>query len=199
MIDELDIDNEADGGIDLASEDFFEPEGRKPILPGAYLSRSRTLESAKTRSGAPSVKVKFEKFQTPKGEDVRDFPPFETLYFHKQKSWDGEGEISTAGRYLRACGKRIAGLSNDELKASLNETENTPVMVIVAWEQDYKEFAAQLAQDGISEDEAKERKIKPKKTSFFKNADGTYTHQKMVDGRVYTARSRVSRYEPFKG
>lgn len=199
MIETLDIDNEAGEGIDLASEDFFEPEGRRPIAPGAYLSRSRTLTSTKTQKGNPSVKVQFEKFTTMRGEDVREFPPFETLYFHKQKSWDGEGEISTAGRYLKASGQRYNGLSQEELVSALNETQTTPIVVIVGWEQDYKEFMAQLAQDGLSEEQAREQKIKPKKTSFFKNADGTYTHQKMVDGRVYTARSRVVRYEPFKG
>jgi len=190
MIDELGITSEED--IDLASEDFFEPEGRPPLKPGRYLSKARELTSKNTRKGDPAVGVKFEKFQTLKGEDVQPFPPFENLYFHKQKSWNGEGEISSVGRYLKACGLPFNGLSPEELKANLNASQSIPVVVVVGWEQDYKEVAAYGQQDG-------DPKPKAKRTNFFKNQDGTFTHQKMVDGRVYTARAKVTGYEKFTG
>jgi len=185
------------GGEDvgeLASSDFFEPEGRKPIAPGRYISRSRELTPGKTQKGNPSVQVKFMKdsFTKTDGSAMREFPPYETLYFHLQKSFDGTGEISSAGRYLRACGVDITKLEKDPeaLKKAFQDSVNVPVVVIVGWEQDFKE---------LQTDPTTGKPEKAKKTAFFKNADGSFTHQKKVDDRIYTARSRVVGYEPYKG
>lgn len=197
------------GGEDvgeLASGDFFEPEGRKPIAPGRYLSRSRELVPGLTNSGNPKVSVKFSKesFTKLDGSTVREFPPYEDLYFHKQKSYDGTGEISTAGRYLRACGVDIAAFDALEpdarkkaIAAAFAEHANTPLVVIVGWEQNFKELGPDPS--GKTDKNGKVYTERPKKTAFFKNPDGSYTHQKKVDGRVFTARSRVAGYEPYKG
>jgi hypothetical protein len=187
MIDDLSFSSEED--VVLATDDYFEPEGRKPILPGRYISKSRELSSGTTKSGKPSVPVKFDKFETTKGETVRDFPPYETLYFHMTTPYGGQGQISSVGAYLKACGLKYTGLTKDELKAELNQSANIPVVVIVGWEQDFKE---------LETDPATGKPERPKKTSFFKGTDGVYRHQIQVDGRTYTARSRVVGYEKLK-
>lgn len=171
-----------------ASADYFEPEGRAPLAPGRYLSRMRTLEQGKTSKGKACIKVTFPKeaFTTLKGEPIKGFPPFETLYFHKQKAFDGTGEISAVSKYLRACKLKFQDWAKGQLSELLSESESIPVVVVVGWEQDFKE---------VKEGE------KAKKTSFFKDpATGKYLHQrKDSEGNVVTARARVVGYEVYRG
>lgn len=185
MIDELQFESE---DVQLASDDYFAPEGRPPILPGRYISKSRELTASTTSKGKPCIKVKFDKFEDLKGNTVKDFPPFETLYFHMQKPYGGQGRISAVGVYLKACSRRYTGLTADELKDELNQTVNTPVQVIVGWEQDFKE---------LQTDPNTGKPEKPKRGSFFK-PNGHYQHQVQVEGRTYTARARVTGYEKVR-
>src|SRR5690349_8264048 len=97
---------------DLEGEtaDYVEPVGRRAILPGRYISRSREHAFHKTSTGKPAVKINFGKsgaFERFDGTPVKDFPPFETLYFFKQKPWEGEGSISKVAAYLKACKQKF--------------------------------------------------------------------------------------------
>lgn len=187
MIDDLNFGSEDD--VQLASDDYFAPEGRPPILPGRYISKSRELTSGTTQKGNPCIKVKFDKFEDLKGNTVKDFPPFESLYFHMQKPYGGQGEISSVGVYLKACGRRYTGLTKEELIQELNQTTNIPVQVIVGWEQDFKE---------LQDDPNTGKKEKPKRGSFFKPDGQHYQHQVQLDGRTYTAKAKVTGYEKVK-
>lgn len=179
--------------LEGASENYFEPEGRKPLEPGRYLSRSRTLEQGTTQKGKPCIKVNFHKdtFTKVKGDPIIGFPPFETLYFHKNKAWNGEGEISAVSKYLKACKLKFQDWAKGELAQLLPESASVPVVVIVGWEQDYKEVQARQQMDP---------EYKAKKSAFFKKADGSYTHQKQDEtGQVCTARAKVVGYEVYNG
>jgi hypothetical protein len=191
-IDELLTSEDLEG----ASEDFHKPEGFAPILPGRYLSRSRKLESAKTQKGKPAFKVSFNRdsnWTTLKGEPVRAFPPFETLYFHKSPVFGGEGEISSASAYLRAAKLKFQNWKEGEVSQLMTESQDVPVVVIVGWEQDYKEIQGQLDEAG--------KPVRPKKTAFFKDPQsGKYLHEKKdQDGNIVKARAKVVGYEVYKG
>lgn len=175
--------------LEGASEDFHKPTGFAPILPGRYLSRSRKIEPAKTKSGKASLKVTFSRdtnWTTLKGEPVKAFPPFETLYFHKQKVYGGEGEISSAAGYLRACKLKFQNWKKGEVGDLMEESQDIPVVVIVAWEQDFRQ---------VKEGQ------KPKKSAFFKDPQtGRYLHEKKDEnGEIVTARAKVVGYEVYTG
>lgn len=182
---------------ELASPDFHEPEGFRPPAPGRYISRSRKLEPSQTSTGKPSIKVSItrEDFTDLSGTRPRELPPFVTLYFDKRKSWDGEGEISDVGRYLKACGLPYEGLTKDALIESLRASETIPVVARVGWEQDFRE-----AQANGQTEQGKDGKAYTKvmKTSFFKVGD-RYVHQRKIDGKTYTAKGKVIGWEPFRG
>lgn len=180
--------------LEGATADYFEPEGRRPILPGRYVSRSREHAFHKTAKGKPAVRINFGKsgaFETLKGESVKDFPPFETLYFFKQKPWEGEGSISKVSLYLKACKQKFQNFTKEELVEALRYADSVPVVAIVAWKQDYKE---------VAEYQATDPEYKPKKTAFFKDGAGNFVHQKKdEEGRTCTARAEVVGYEVYRG
>lgn len=182
--------------LEGATPDFTKVTGFRPMDPGRYLSRSRSHAWAKTSKGKPSIKINFgkqEAFETLKGEPVKAFPPFETLYFHKNKVFEtqGSGAQSAVSAYLSAAKLKSNNWEKDELQELVLEADTVPMVVIIGWEQDYKEVQARQEEDPS---------YKPKKTSFFKTPSGGFVHQKKDDeGFLCTARAKVVGYEVFNG